>query len=59
MLCKCGQACIRVRIRRTRATAWLCTRCGRLTRLDYNTGLRVEVWRPRRYGKPVPRWVAV
>lgn len=31
--------------------AWLCTECGKLVRLDYETGRLVQIWPSRRYGR--------
>lgn len=50
MICQCGQACIRGYMRWAKTGGWLCTRCGRLVRLDYKTGRVREYWRSRRYG---------
>ena len=51
MTCSCGCGMVRVWIPWTKVFGWLCTDCGRLWRLDYVTGRRVELWKPRRYGR--------
>lgn len=51
MICQCGRSMVRVWVPWQRALAWLCTSCGRLARLEYETGRRVEIWPARRYGR--------
>ncbi len=53
MICTCGRGCIRVQVPWLKSGAWLCTKCGYLARLDYNTGTKEVLWRPRRYGSKV------
>ncbi len=47
----CPSGCNEVRVRWKKYWAWLCTSCGRLWRLDYVTGRRIEIWPARRYGR--------
>ena len=46
MICPCGNFTIGVR--HMGHTAKLCTRCGRLMRLEWRTGRLVVVWPARR-----------
>ncbi len=51
MICTCGCSMVRAWIPWQRRRGWLCTICGRLWRLDYLTGRRIEIWPARRYGR--------
>lgn len=46
MIC-CNRIMEPCRHRPTRKKAHLCGRCGRLVRLDYNTGRLIVIWPPR------------
>lgn len=50
MVCTCGNNMIRVWVPWVGHGAWLCTRCGHLAYVNYSTGRKVVLWRPRRYG---------
>lgn len=52
MLCKhCYSRLVYGWSAKLRRRVRLCTSCGRADMLDYSTGLLMECWQPRRYGR--------